>query len=340
MFNNLFNLYHKNTRKTPKEDFTTEAFAGILRNDEELKLRFCKDFLGLQSENFDIQTQKFYVLEGYPNCFIDLVITGEKDVCFIENKVDSKEGYIQLDRYAMVLDQFKTNNYDTHLVFCTKNDEHKDRTDHNFKQIYWYDIAEFILNNSTIKINLDFYEFLKNNGMSKQYKIESKHLISMENLAETLNTMELIMDEGLKQFNKYFIGGSDFRKNQHLRNQILQHNRYCIALENITESNYSEILFSIQLDGYLNASIYLSRKNQDHDKFLNLIKSKENFISHSTEDHGSWIYYSVHLGEFIGKEDGDKLISKWFMESFGKLQQFIKDDESIQWKVLFAETKN
>ena len=121
MFSKLLSLYNKNSKKTPLEDFTTEIFVGVLNNDNELKIRFCKDFLDLKSSNYIISTQKHYYLENEPKCIVDVVIESDKEICFIENKVNSKEGYNQLKRYSKVLNNLKTEKKKkTKLCYCTE----------------------------------------------------------------------------------------------------------------------------------------------------------------------------------------------------------------------------
>ena len=125
MINNLFKLYLRNTSKTPLEDFTTEAFAGILKYDPIIKNEFIRVFLKIPQGEYQIKTQVKYDLENDMNCIVDLVFENEDIICFIENKVNSKEGYRQLERYSKVLDIYNLENKKTYLRYCTKYYDNK-----------------------------------------------------------------------------------------------------------------------------------------------------------------------------------------------------------------------
>ena len=57
-----------------------------------------------------------------------MVFYNKKVTCFVENKVDSKEGYKQLERYASVLSNIIEGNptQKVYLRYCTKNSDLKE----------------------------------------------------------------------------------------------------------------------------------------------------------------------------------------------------------------------
>lgn len=334
MFNNLYKLFHRKTTKTPKEDYSTEIFKNVLEYDPNLLKRFCQNFLKLTSENYIIETQKFYPLEGAQNCFVDMVIMGEKDICFIENKVDSKEGFKQLERYSSILNKLQKENYNTKLVYCTKTFDPKEHQENYFKQISWSELAEFLKQNNHNKVTNGFLEFLKKQNMTNDFNLENRHLISLENFKETLDLMDFILEDARNRGHKYFGYIDSFTNGKDFRRELNDHNRYCIAICNILEGKeYSELLISVEMDGFLNVQLYVDINNPNHENFKKNVSTVEHaFESKTKEAIGSHIYNKVHLGAFLGKENAAELIGLWFENNFKQLHKFILECENLNWK--------
>jgi len=170
MVNELFNLYKNNSKKTPLEDFNTECFASILNMYPEVKEAFIT-FLRLPIDNYKVITQLKKDLKGYTNCIIDFALVGEENVCFIENKVESKEGAEQLYRYGQVLDLYYSNK-NKYLFYCTKYSEPKNLDGefkaYNFKQFKWFEVAKFLKPYTTDNILIKNYiGFLKRFNMQQ-----------------------------------------------------------------------------------------------------------------------------------------------------------------------------
>jgi len=169
MLHDLFKLYRNNKSglRTPLEDFTTEAFTGVLQQHKDVLAPFVQ-FIGLnKGENYRVNTQvRKFLGESY--YIIDMVLESSQSICFIENKVNSKEGGNQLNNYAALLYLEKK---DTYLRYCTKRVEVKTVKDHNFKQYRWYEEANILyINHNDKPLVQDFVEFFKKtkNG-TRQY---------------------------------------------------------------------------------------------------------------------------------------------------------------------------
>ena len=90
IFSRLFSLYEGSnmlTRHTPKENFCTEALAGILEM-EDLTHDFIKEIVGNQSSTgkYEIKTQVPEHASGEEQCYIDMEIKDkhDKEIYFIE----------------------------------------------------------------------------------------------------------------------------------------------------------------------------------------------------------------------------------------------------------------
>jgi len=156
MFNQLFKLFKRKTKKTPLEDYTTEVFVCILNQYDDIKNKFCK-LLDLPDDDYIVTTQVMYRLEDDNDCIIDIQLKGIDNICFIENKVDSSEGVRQLERYSKVLDLRLEK--ETRLVYCTKYAEEKQIQHHNFKQFRWFEIAKFLKEFEQYIIVRDYISF-------------------------------------------------------------------------------------------------------------------------------------------------------------------------------------
>ena len=124
-----------------------------------------------------------------PDCIIDLLLVGENNICFIENKVNSGEGWEQLDIYCEAL-TVHFGDIEKHLVYCTKFTDHKKIAEHNFKQIRWYQIADILE-----KYKLDdpylhnYHNFLNHHNMAQKNSFSPEMIIAMKNIKEVAETL-------------------------------------------------------------------------------------------------------------------------------------------------------
>lgn len=333
MFNQILRLISKNTNRTPIEDYTTELFVGTLNNDNELKRRFCKDFLRLESNDFTINTQVFYPQENSANCIIDVVIKGENEVCFMENKVNSKEGKLQLDRYSIILNELKNTGVKTKLVYCTKNSDPKTFDQHSFFQFKWHDVSEFFKRNSDEKITNLFINFLKQNNMSIDMTLRGVHLTTLENANNIFSLIDRNIDNVKSEFASTFGKIKDLRNNAQFKTQIYDYERVCIMATPIDESKgYSEILYGFEFKGNLILQIYIDNENEFYNTFVEEIK-KQDVLKYDIFDHGSVLYTDINLGIFLNDEDSENKIKDWFLQGFNLVQDFKNNTKSrIDWK--------
>jgi hypothetical protein len=333
MFNQILKLIRKNKDNTPLEDYTTELFVGTLNNDRKLKILFCKDFLQLESNDFNITTQEFYSLENSKNCIIDVVIKGDNEICFMENKVNSKEGELQLERYSKVLNGYKNDGIKTKLVYCTKNSDPKTFEQHSFIQFKWHNVSEFFKRNSNEKITNLFIDFLKQNNMSTDMTIKGVHLTTLEHANNIFNLIDKNIDNVKSVFSTKFGDIKDLRNNSQFKKQIYEHERICIMATPIDDSKgWSEILYGFEFKGNLISQIYLDIENEFHDIFVENIQ-KQDILKYIVFDFGSVVYTDKNLGDFLNDEDSECKIKDWFLESFDLLQEFMNKTKTvIDWK--------
>ena len=336
MFLDLINLYNKNSNsnKTPLEDFNTESFANILRLYEDVKSDFIYTFLNLPEDNYNIKTQFKRILPEDPNCIIDLVFIGDKNVCFIENKVESSEGWEQLRRYGSALD-IHYSELMKHLYYCTKytdlKNEEGEYNRYNFKQFKWFEVAKFLkkYQKENPLIN-DYLKFLNNYKMAQDNTFKSENILSMENMLKTLEIAEFHIENCKGEFNKLF--GSEKNVRSYNWNQLKTHNRICNWSLGVLSGGYSEVLYCIELGNLkLRTQIYVSSNNSNFQKFKDLI-SDQSIIKTFDFGNGFCYYVNTDLGRFLNDENSDKKIKDWFINSFEIMKNLISNNPQMDWK--------
>lgn len=334
MFTKLLQLFKKNIKKTPLEDFTTELLVGVLESDEELRIKFLKDFLNIDSDYCRINTQRPFILAGYPDCIIDVLIEGHREICFIENKVNSKEGENQLMRYSKVLSKYESDGFKTKLIYCTKNLEPKKYTAHNFKQITWRDIADFFSQNSNSSIANLFIKYLNENNMSEDMTIYSKDLITMENFSRVHNLIYQNIENVKLDFYTKF-GKENINDHRHtLKGQLLQYNRIgLIKSPVINSTKESVLLYGFDFSGKLLVQMFLDKNHVNYETFKKISKDVDGFDSLETIN-GISLISTENLGQFINDENSQDKIKEWFIEKFNQVVKFRdKTKTEIDWKI-------
>jgi len=342
MFNNLLKLIKRNSQRTPLEDFTTELLVEMLNNLPALKKEFCNDFLGLESDTFMITSQA-----RYGNSIVDIEIKGENEICFIENKVNSKEGFgfdkdsnnwiSQLEKYSKILDGFDKNIYNTKLIYCTKRNEPKEFTKHSFKAIKWYHIAQFLEPFAEEKLVKLFIDFLKTNDMAHDMRLESKDIIAIENFGRIFLIMNKHMERVKSNFESLFINVKDARRGKNFKDQLERHSRFCIYSENpIKGEGWSDILYSFDFEGYINTGLFIHKNNPSYSAFKKILDSEDmsqqGFLVDHDDEIGSSIYMKKKLASYINEDDSEIQIEQWFKGSFKKIDAFRQNTKGkIDW---------
>lgn len=340
MFLDLINLYNKSGKnnRVPLEDFNTECFANILKLYKYIKQDFIENFLQLDIDEYTIKTQLRKSLPDCTNCIIDLVFEGNKNVCFIENKIESGEGVEQLGRYGKVLD-LHYNELRKRLYYCTKYSDSKNQSGeyskYNFKQFKWFEIANFLRpyqqDNPLIK---DYLQFLNYYKMGQDNTIKSENLLAMENMLKTVEILEFHIENCKKEFVDLF-GYNNLNKNSNW-DQLKGFNRFCYYYNPLikTEKNdYSEALYSIDLDTLkLNCQIFIRREHKVYSEFKKLNVTNPNIKSFESE-YGFAYYLVEDLGKYLNNINSDFEIKEWFVNSFFALKNLIENNPQMEWKV-------
>jgi hypothetical protein len=341
MFNQLYKLYGKrNSNRTPLEDFNTECFAGVLRMSPDVLKSFVK-FLKLPAGEYNVSTQAHYSLEETSNCIVDMVLESESTVCFIENKVNSKEGWEQLDRYTQVLNRYYANDElekkkNIHLKYCTKNVDIKQRTEPNFFQLRWFDIGKLLSEHHTKDVlGNDYLKFLQQNKMAIDPSISTDTVVTLKNYDIAYKAMEYHIDESAKNFKKAFPKANLARRHKSdLEREIWEHKRISNAIEYPLqdETVRTIIVYSIDFDDVcLQTQIWIRAGHPQIDEIKTLAEASQLFDPIKSNKFGLGLRIKQPLYAFIDMENSDNAIKDWFAGSFKKIRTFIDTTPKLGW---------
>lgn len=337
MFNKLLKLYKKHTNKTPLEDFTTEALVGILNLNEEIKASYITNFLNLPEDKYQIRTQSKYPLQNDIDCIIDIVIEGDNNICFIENKVDSSEGHRQLERYSKVLNTYFLEK-STFLFYCTKYYDKRSFQGNNFKQFRWFELAKFLKQYRDNSLINSFLMFLKKHDMDNDLIFSAKDFITFNNLQNVIDKTSIYLERAKPFFEESFNLNGKITDGRTIKD-ILKHNRLVYIARNIVEGDgYSEFKYGFQLEKpNVYISIWIDKSNFNHKELSNLVERNNYGFLIYNYDIGMAIELKNDISEYLNNEDAEIEIVNWFKDACEKLVLFInKTKEVVKWKIIVA----
>ena len=337
MLNQLLKLYRKHRTKTPLEDFTTEVFVGLLNLEDDIKDKFLYDFLKLPKSEYLLKTQMQYSLKDDKDCIVDFVIESKDIICFMENKVNSKEGYRQLERYGKVLKTYAENDYETRLFYCTKYFDKKKYEHHNFKQIRWFHIAKFFKQFQENTLANEFINFLTSKDMAQELTFDAKDFLTLENLQSILKTTNNYLDRVKPIFKTTFktdLKISDARS----ASQIIKHNRLIYYFKDILgEKGWSELKYGFQLNNpAIYVGIWIDKSNEEFENFVKAVEKEETHFIINKRKNGISIELKKEISIFLNDEESDSKIADWYKNAFNEFAEFIKSTPELKWKINVA----
>lgn len=327
VFQRLLQLY-QNSSKTPFEDFTTEALTGILETNQEI----VNDVLKINGEGFSVYSQKRCPLKDEPDCIIDMVFKNTDTLCFLENKIESPEGYEQLERYSKVLDYKKNADKRTYLRYCSKYFDRKDHNKHSFLQLCWREISEFLITYENDSLTKEFLDFLRSFGMGENLSFKSLDLVTMENIVDLISKMHDYL-ELIKPKFKDFFGEKIIHPDN--AKQIKNHKRYVFWKGNLFGGNgWAEIGVGFYFDPepYLYTWLWSDGKNEKHDQLNKLLNQKDYIKRDSEADiNDGWLEFSRQISDFLSDGKMTESIEIWYYDKFKVIRQFIDETSELEW---------
>jgi len=255
-------------------------------------------------------------------------------VCFIENKVNSGEGWEQLDRYCEALD-FHYKSYQKHLVYCTKFTDHKTEYRHRFQQIRWYQIADVLRRYSEEDAYLiDYLEFLNHHNMSQKNTFSPEMVIAMEKIKEASETIEIHVQNSRPYFENIF----NLKNSNYQECIIDRRDRVAGFISPILPgSKNNELLYCIKSSLVkLQTQVFI---NKSHPKIDDVKEAIEQYIltdksvklDHRPHPDGFVIFMDRKIYDLINDPEADDKIKNWFIDSFYEFSSFFKATPELGW---------
>ncbi len=333
VFSRLLKLYKTNSSKTPFEDFTTEILADILANDQGRCDTFVNEVLKIEGTNFSVSTQEHYVSSGprHPDCRIDLVFKSDDVLCFMENKVESREGFIQLTRYEKVLND-NASVYKTYLRYCTKYFDCKNIDSHNFYQFRWAEVYRFLKRWNSSDLIHSYLKFLEENDMSDNMDFNLNDLIALQNATQVVNRMDRYFQKIKPYFYKIFQNVTLKDNSLSMFKQLKFHSRYVSYVESTFGGGWSELGFGFDFTNgnpEVKVWIWCAPDNNKKANFKEAIGSIDYLVSNGED----WIGLYKPVSDFLSAEYMEIGIEKWFVEAFSQFKKFILDTPQLEWNI-------
>ncbi|MGK5089663.1 hypothetical protein WDW86_19090 [Bdellovibrionota bacterium FG-2] len=203
IFDSLF-TYRMGGDRSPNENFLTEAFAYVLRNDDlafRLWLKGCaeKDIDLVQDPH--VETQWYAGTFGFFDLWVEYTVRGQKKQLIVENKWDAPTGKWQLEKYA----EFAKKQPCTRLLFVAPGQAKKDIAKKvvGCKAFRW-DEFYTVLNGSRndLKENtVQFLDFICRKGLGPMAPLTEASMVSYLDGNKVIDRCEAIMSQ---------VGGRDW----------------------------------------------------------------------------------------------------------------------------------
>lgn len=330
-YSRLLRLYRTNMAKTPMEDFVTEILVAILENNPEIGRAFANEILLLEGDTFFYSTQVCFKSPDplHPDCRVDIVVRSENMICFLENKVESGTGYIQLERYSSVLREYY-GDHQTKLAYCTKYFDKKDIQEHSFKQFRWANIYKFLKIWKDIHTIQEFLDFLKEHDMSDDLDFNLNDLMALRGINPVLKKMELYLEKVRPVFGRYF-DKAKIKEPTNLK-QLKEHSRFIFYASAIFgEGGWSElgVGFECTENPSLKVWIWTSDNNSKSAAFKSAVQSIPGLESNKE----NWIGLTAPLSDFISSEKMEENIETWFDSAFQIFKSFKDNTPQLDWKL-------
>jgi hypothetical protein len=341
LFSTLLRL-QVNSHNVPLEDYLTELFGYCLNLEEEILISFLKRFKipPQKSEEYYLNTQvRHKKLPHHTEDSIpDMMLTFENHVIFIENKVASSEGNLQLQRYAEHLDNYDTTKIKA-LIYITRDFDLKDekkifiRTKSKIKFIplRWHQIFRFLQSYNDRPIIKEILILMKEKHLSSNNQFSPVDILTLTNFSKVRKMMSEVIYNGKvgQQFEKV-VGKKPNEAS--LLTQIKYHDRYVVVgkkknnikvymgflLNTFNEIEYPDLIFKIEITPSSKVREVVINKMK---AIASVEKSKwaENGLDDPKEYSGIVIYKSMQ--SFLNKDDQIEEMRKHFMDCLNEYEK-------------------
>ncbi|TCI68453.1 hypothetical protein EVJ22_12175 [Exiguobacterium sp. SH0S7] len=344
----IYNLLRK-TDKNPYEDYLTEIIAPLFEQ-RSILISFFKQFAGINLSDvhdIEVHTQKTYtkILKHSTDSRPDLVITFRegktRKLVFIENKLSSGEGHLQLERYYEHLQQSEKMGFSTFLFYITKYFDPKqiEKSSTLFCQVQWFQIFSWLHENYKEDLFCkQILSYMEEIELNKTRTFLPQDIYSVQNLGKTISMLDQCLDgKTIHSFTRFF-GKPKPWGNRTI--ELRDYNRYVI-LNDQSDWKFVGCGFSFEDSDYPEVSIFMEvSPNSKHidilmNAFEAFVQRNEDWTFDRPEDQNDWfmLHASKSLIQFLIEKDHVESIESFFVEKLTELENIKGSLSGLKWMI-------
>jgi len=366
LFSRLLNL---NTGNIPQEDFFTELVAYLFETNKEVLYAWLKDLNLFDTSAYSdthISTQRWFEpLDGHPSAsrldfVIELVDDSNCDIIFIESKIgspegieskiNSEDGYPQLQKYAEILHGLPNFRH-KFLLYITRDFEPKDKASIfkdipestvQFKQLRWHQFYRFLEAQADTMLSQEIILFMDEKRMAHNNQFSSIDVIALANFTKSLKLMEETMGEEVRQKFKKVLGAIKHKntalssvpsKGRYLMSAWMPDGKWWCGLGFILETSSLTDYPKVRL------MLEVAPKSQNREEIIRAMKKiceQYGWQGYGLNDSQAWsgVLREKSLQEFLSQEDHVEAIKGFFLESLNELDKIKSQYSGLPWKAI------
>ncbi len=344
MENKLFSKLFHNTYRL--EDFTTEVLTGVLRSNQALLDSFVNKVLGIEGNNFVVDTQCIY-----QNLTVNMVFSNDDTLCFLENTVQAvvKEQTAHLEKCEAVLLAKQQEHANVYLRYCSKYYDTQPITDIDFAQFRWADVCAFLAFYSENPFVTAFLDFIEENNMKGLTELSTDDLIAMSLLNDTIRKMDECLDSVAAEFTMRFGYPSQGAPKEKLARLklLVELNSYRMMKQELLlgGGGWSEITMCFDYEKLTGVETNLAiwywcdRAHNQYELLKYLFKQNQHIFSNQPgflfEERpiGLRIIIQKPLTTFDGKSNQLQALHNWFVETLKVFRKFADKTPELNWNI-------
>lgn len=289
------------------------------------------------------EKQEDHLTGSRPDLIINFSVNGQPHMLFIENKLGTGEGNVQLKRYADLLRSYEAEGFKTHLIYLTKLHDPKMRNDiiHNeastsFNQIRWFQIYNWLKGHRSELVNL-FLEYMEEMQLNDSRRFVPQDMYAIQHMERLVRMMDACLEGSVEETASTLFNRSTGWTNRFT--QLKDSGRY---MKQNDQGNYTVINFGFYLtdDEYPLVSV-LFEVNPKCPNRIGLIQAMRKFVEANdgwNSDHldniTDWanIHYDKNLLDFLSADDHITAIQEFFILRLKELHVLKQRHPEFAWK--------
>ncbi|AQU80911.1 MULTISPECIES: PD-(D/E)XK nuclease family protein [Planococcus] len=352
-YTKIYNLL-RSSEANPYEDYLTEIIAPLFEQKNILS-SFFKQFAGINLidiHDIKVHTQKTYkkLLTHVTDSRPDLVITfrqGEiRKLVFVENKLSSGEGHLQLQRYQEHLQQSEKAGFSTHFFYITKYFDPKqiEKSSTPFCQLQWFQVFTWLQENYKADLYCNqILKYMEEIELNKSRTFLPQDVYSVQNLGKTISMLDQCLNGKTSHSFVRFFGKPKPWGNRAI--ELRDYNRYVIRNDQsdwkfvgcgftFEDSDYPEVAVFIEVNANSEYKTVLMSAFEEFEKI------NEGWTFQRPEDQNDdfMLYASKSVIQFLAEKDHIEAIEKFFIDKLTELNKLKGNLPELQWIVNEQET--